>query len=57
MLDIDMSDDDTPDEELETDLLIEYVRRMLRKDKGAKVKPEDVPALVAADPAYVQSLL
>lgn len=58
MLDIDMTDtDETPDEELETDLLIEYVRRMLRKDKAAKIKYEDVPALVAAELAYEETLL
>ncbi|MEE0977963.1 MAG: hypothetical protein UH625_00990 [Muribaculaceae bacterium] len=54
MLEIDL-EDDVEDEDLQGDL-VEYVRRMLRKDRAAKVLPEDVEALVKAELDYEESL-
>ena len=56
LLDIDAEDDDYDEEDIEPDL-VEYVRRMLRKDKDATVLPEDVPLMVHAEIAYEDSLL
>ena len=53
MLEIDL-EDDVEDEDLQGDL-VEYVRRMLRKDRAAKVLPEDVEALVNAELDYEES--
>lgn len=55
MLEIDLDDEDEDDEDIHSDLC-DYVVRMLRKDKGAKVMPEDVPALVAAELEYENSI-
>lgn len=55
MLDIDLEDEDEQDEDLFSDLCT-YVQRMLRKDRHAKVQPEDIPALVAAELEYENSL-
>ncbi|MDE7154129.1 MAG: hypothetical protein K2O00_06770 [Muribaculaceae bacterium] len=55
MLEIDL-EDEVEDEDLQSDL-VDYVKRMLRKDRDAKVMPEDVEALVAAELAYEESLL
>ncbi len=55
MLEIDL-EDDIEDEDLNGDL-VDYVRRMLKKDKRAKVDPEDVPALVEAELKYEDSIL
>lgn len=55
MLEIDLDDEDDDDEDIHSDLC-DYVVRMLRKDKGAKVMPEDVPALVAAELEYENSI-
>lgn len=54
MLEIDL-EDDVEDEDLQGDL-VEYVRRMLRKDRAAKVLPEDVEALVKAELDYEETL-
>lgn len=54
MLDPDLEDEE--DEDIEPDL-IEYVNRMLRKDRGAKIQPEDVPAIVRAEVEYEDSVL
>lgn len=56
MLDVDLSDDDDTDEDILADLS-EYVRRMLRKDKGAHIDPDDIQALVAAELEYEDSIL
>lgn len=55
MLEIDL-EDEVEDEDLQSDL-VDYVKRMLRKDRHAKVLPDDVEALVAAELAYEESLL
>jgi len=55
MLDIDLVEDDEEDEDIHADLCT-YVGRMLRKDKGANVAPEDIPLLVAAELKYEDSL-
>lgn len=53
LLEIDADDDD---DALDIDDLNSYVARMLRKDKGAALAPEDAPAFVAAYMAYEDSL-
>ncbi|MBD5379248.1 MAG: hypothetical protein HDR74_05045 [Bacteroides sp.] len=55
MLEIDMDDDDDADEDIVGDLT-DYVTRMLRKDKGAKLDPQYVRALVEAELDYESSL-
>ena len=56
MLDVDLEEDDDPEEDVEQDL-VDYVCRMLRKDKGACVFAEDVPLIVKAEIEYEDSLL
>lgn len=53
LLDLDL--DDT-DDELDMDDMLSYVTRMLKKDKGAKLQPEHVPAFVNAYMDYEDSL-
>ena len=55
LLDVDAADDDT-DDDIEPDM-IDYVTRMLRKDKGASIAPEDVPLMVRAQVDYEDSVL
>lgn len=57
LLDIDADDDDSDeDESAIIDDLVEYVTRMLKKDKNAIVSPEHVRDLVLAEIAYEDSL-
>ena len=55
MLEIDMEEDDDADEDIVSDLT-DYVTRMLRKDKAAKLDPQYVRALVEAELEYESSL-
>lgn len=55
MLDIDMEDGEDDSEAIYSELC-DYVVRMLKKDKEAKVMPEDVPAIVKAEVDYELSL-
>ncbi len=54
LLDIECTDE--PDEDIEPEL-IDYVCRMLRKDKAAAVVADDVPLMVKAEIDYEDSLL
>ena len=54
LLDIDLGDDD--DHDLDVDDLLEYVGRMLRKDRGAKLTAEHARPLVEAYLKYEESL-
>lgn len=56
MLDIDFSEDDDEDAEVDRDRLLSTVRRTLAKDKGAKIAPEHVEPIVNAELAYEDSL-
>lgn len=56
LLDVDLEEDDDEDEDIEPEL-VDYVCRMLRKDKAAKVAAEDVPLIVASEIEYEDSLL
>lgn len=47
-------DDDFDDVESE---VVDYVTRMLRKDKSASVDPADVPVMVKAEMEYEDSVL
>lgn len=53
MLDVDLDDDD---DEIDMDDLILYMTRMIRKDKGAKMQPEDLLPFVNAYFDYEESL-
>ena len=55
LLDVD-ADDDAEDEDIEPDM-IDYVTRMLRKDKHATVDPADVSLMVRAEVDYEDSVL
>lgn len=50
------ADEDEPDDDIEPDM-IDYVTRMLRKDKGASIDPVDVPLMVRAEVDYEDSVL
>lgn len=50
------ADDEDPDDDIEPDM-IDYVTRMLRKDKGASIDPADVPLMVRAEVEYEDSVL
>ena len=57
LLDIDFDDDaDSEDDELDVDDLLAYVVRMLRKDKGAKLSPDDAAPFVKAYLNYESTL-
>jgi len=56
MLDVDLEEDDDPEDDVEQDL-VDYVCRMLSKDKAACVLAEDVPLIVKAEIEYEDSLL
>lgn len=56
LLDPDADDADGADEDIEPEM-IDYVNRMLRKDKGATVAAEDVPLMVRAEVEYEDSVL
>lgn len=53
LLDIDAEADD---EDVNTDALNAYVRKMLAKDKLSPIHPDEVEPLVAAELRYEQSL-
>ena len=55
LLDVDAADDDI-DEDIEPDM-IDYVTRMLRKDKSAVIDAADVPLMVRAEVEYEDSVL
>ena len=55
LLDIDSDPEEDPDD-IEQDV-IDYVKRMLRKDKAADVNPEDVEIMVQAEMAYEDSII
>lgn len=54
MLDISFDDDD--DIEVDADALSAHVAKMLRKDRGAIITADDVPAIVNAELAYEKTL-
>ena len=55
MLDIDLEDGEDDSVAIYSELC-DYVIRMLKKDKEAKILPEDVPAIVKAEVDYELSL-
>ena len=55
LLDLDLADDDE-DEDIEADL-VDYINRMLKKDKDAKVDPAGVPLMVKAEIDYEDSII
>ena len=50
------SDPDQDPDYIESDV-IDYVSRMLRKDRNAKVQQEDVPLMVKAEMEYEDSII
>lgn len=54
LLDVDLSDED---DELSISELVDYAKRMLKKDRNAKLNPDVVEPLVEAELAYEESLL
>lgn len=55
LLEVEADPDDDDLDDLESEI-VDYVTRMLRKDKNAKVVPEDVPVMVRAELAYEDSI-
>lgn len=54
LLDIDA--DCADDDEVNTQALVQYVTRMLARDKGATIETPDIETLVMAELAYEQTL-
>lgn len=54
LLEIDLDEDET---EVSVTDIVDYANRMIRKDKGANIAPEDIPVLVEAELDYENSLL
>ena len=54
LLEIDAADDDPDDVEED---VVDYVTRMLRKDKEASVAVDDVPLIVRAEMEYEDSVI
>lgn len=54
LLNIDI-DEDEPEISIED--IADYARRMLRKDKGANIRPEDIVPLIEAEISYEDSIL
>ncbi len=55
LLEVEADPDNDPDD-IEGEV-VDYVTRMLRKDKAAKVAPEDVPVMVRAEMEYEDSII
>lgn len=55
LLELESDPDDEPDD-IEQEV-VDYVVRMLGKDKGASVAPEDVPLIVRAEMDYEDSII
>jgi hypothetical protein len=53
LLDIDFDDDE---DEVDADALVQYVVKMLKKDKASPIKPEHIQPIVLAELEYEQSL-
>lgn len=53
LLDLDVSDEDEP---IPFDEIVDYVTRMIKKDKGSAIDIDDIPHLVAAELEYEDSL-
>lgn len=56
LLDIDIDEENDGDEDIIFSELCDYVCRMLKKDKEAKVQKEDVPTIIRAEIEYEQSI-
>lgn len=56
MLEIDVTDEDDFADDVEMDL-IDYVSKMVRRDKDAHVAIEHIPAIVRAELQYENSIL
>jgi hypothetical protein len=56
LLDIDLDDEDSDDENIIPDL-VDYAQRMLKKDKNATIQPDHVQLLVEAEIRYEDSIL
>ena len=54
LLEIDLDEDET---EVSVTDIVDYASRVIRKDKGANIAPEDIPLLVEAELDYENSLL
>lgn len=55
LLDIESDPEEDPDD-IEQEV-VDYVKRMLRKDKAAVVAPDDVETMVRAEMAYEDSII
>lgn len=55
LLDVESDPESEPDD-IEQEV-VDYVLRMLRKDKGASVAPEDVPLMVNAEMEYEDTII
>ena len=56
LLEIDDDFEEDDDENITAEL-IDYVKRMLRKDSDAQISTEDIPIIVEAEVAYEDSVL
>lgn len=52
LLDLNMALDDEEPEEVDKELLISHVVKLVKKDRNTKLKVEDIPAIVEAELEY-----
>lgn len=57
MLDIDLVDDDSAEDDNMLTELIDYAQRMIKKDRRATISLEHIPSLVEAEIKYEDSIL
>lgn len=57
LLDISLDDDDDDDDDVDIAEIIDYVQRMVRKDKGSKLSTDHVEPIVTAYLEYEDSLM
>ena len=56
LLDLDMSDSSSAEEEVDIEAVISHVKKMIQKDKSSNVDINDIPAIVRAEIEYEKSL-
>ena len=52
LLDLNISDDDDVEEDIDKNALIKHIQKLINKDKNSSIVPEDIPAIVNAELSY-----
>lgn len=53
---LDIDSDDSDDDSIPVDEIVDYVARMVKKDKSSAIRLEDIPMIVDAELSYEESL-